>query len=762
VGASFEQADEDNARFFVFDDNTQERIINYVGTTSVETLCASGSATKTCTAGYVRGGMKASYYHRSQNKIVVMFDVYVYITSPITISYTRVFNLSGEDPTATATQIDEFKQFVFLFNANGIFKIDLTATVPLMYKINGNCPGVRIVDQNITTQGVIDTTKPYGRKYIYKMSRITGVTGLRDRTTSNAVVEQESGPVLASAVAAYKDFGTAYGARPIGNGSTFYGVLTGGALGGSYDTASEWAVLGNNCQFTITVNGSAKSVTCDFTDVLTMDDVATRIQIGMRSIFTTTSYASTVLCDYVTDHFVITSPDESGTVTVTTAGASGTDIGTAAMSCQSGTGTVTTPAYATARTIGTLRIPFDASGGVEKHWTHFSVYSTLEIGKYGYDPVNGLANNKENYIWLYDIHVGRAVTAAVTVTSGLITLNSGELFTQKDVGGGLLLEDGTTDTIQYLCDSGGTRVYTETSRYAIGDTVTAKTAQSCCFSGARVITATQAVSGTETTGASTITYVTGGPASNFVAADINRTISCEDGSEQHIVRVIDSTHVEVAESATKTSKAFTIAETYRLISDDVPDETLRYRASKKEFLLQNRLWEPLPACNKGVISSGFMFTAITTGRDINYSQMPETLEYMVGYQNPDYQIVSAKDLIVDLVRYPDLVAVFCKNSTYEIPTNTFSTQKIEQVGIVVAIISGLVMVSDSIGAWAVKRTYRGETIVITPEPAIRIFSGRTYSENLIESKMMTKFKGYANTFTISFDPINGLNFWALE
>lgn len=774
VGDDFSQTDEDNERFFVLDTGVHERITNYTNVTTITTLCATGSAANDGVAGWVRGRINARHFHKSQEKLVVMFDGYVYITDPNTIAYVRVFNISSEDPTSAFSRFAEFKQYVFLFNSNGIYKIDISATVPLMFKCNSYSPTVKVTDQNVSTQGVVTLGYPYGRRYIYTLSRITGVTGLRDRTTASAVIEQESGPVLADQATSYKDFGAVYSTRPIGDGSTDYGVLTGGALGASYDTAAEWAALGTNCTFTITLNGTAKNCSADMTDVLTMDDVAERLQVAMRSVFNTATYSSTATCDYSTDHFVITNPDEETTgstpnITVTSAGVGGTDIGTAAMSCQTGAGggTVTTPAYTADNVIGTLTVPVNSGGSIrEKHWTHYSVYGTLDIGDNGYDPVNGLANPKELYIWLFDVHTMRAFTVdSVAVTSGIITLESGQVFAQNDVGATLSLADKTTgattsSVISYLSDAAGAQVYTATSRYAVGTLVTAKTAQMGGFGGVTLIYGSQAVSGTETVGASTITRSVAGAGAAFTANDVNRIIYCEDGSEQHIVRFVSATVVEVAENATKTNKVFCRTPVSRNCSDQIPDSTAQYRAAT--LLLKNRFWEPLPSADLGTITSGFMFSALTTGRVINYSQMPDAYEYMVGYYNPAFQTTHVKDIIVDLVDFTDLVTVFCKNSTYEIPTNTFSSQTLEQVGEVVIIIAGIYPINEYIGAFAVKKTYRGDCIVITSEPGIRLFSGRGYGENIIENKIMDKLKAMQNRFLISYDPVNGMVFWGLN
>ena len=89
--------------------------------------------------------------------------------------------------------------------------------------------------------------------------------------------------------------------------------LTGGTAATSDYTT--WAAV-TDATFNITIDGTSRAVTVDFTEVLSMDDVATKIQQAIRAL---TSGLETVV--WSTNHFVISSVNttSSSAITVTSA-----------------------------------------------------------------------------------------------------------------------------------------------------------------------------------------------------------------------------------------------------------------------------------------------------------------------------------------------------------------------------------------------------------------------------------------------------------
>jgi len=130
--------------------------------------------------------------------------------------------------------------------------------------------------------------------------------------------------------------------------------LTGGT--DAEGTFGTWAAVSDG-SFRITIDGTAYNIDgIDFSGDADMDDVAATIQAAIR-----TATSSTETCVWDTDHFVISSVDDTLTsaitVTATSTGTVGTDISGAGandwMDCDTGNGVVTD---AVAKTAGDLTI----------------------------------------------------------------------------------------------------------------------------------------------------------------------------------------------------------------------------------------------------------------------------------------------------------------------------------------------------------------------------------------------------------------------
>lgn len=748
--------------YFVNDAGVHERIISYTDANTVKTRITSSTQTDwSCSNGWTRGKVNTLYYHKSQKKILLQIDTRIFYADDLDVSgWTQAFCVSYNTPNNTVSKADEFNQYAYFFNSGGIFKIDVSADPMLFFKINTPTVSTRITGSGISANGERTATYDYGRRYLISMARLSG-SGLRNRMDSGVNIIHETGTTQIDSDG--KDWGEIYKDRPFGLGNTYYGILTGAALGGSYDTPAEWAAITNG-QFTISIGGTSRNCKCNFSRATTMKDVADIIQSAIRSQFPT----SNATCVYTTDHFVITAPNEntSGTatdiITVTSAGDAGTDIGSAAMSCESGTGTVTTPAYSDPEVIADITYPTDSVSGYSHYHDDFAcVYCSLDIGPNGTDVLTGEGNNPELYVWNADIPIARAFSAQEN-SSNLITLAAGEVFHQADVGNTLVYDTGDESVIQYLCDSGGTRVYTDTSRYAIGNFGTISGYTGAAIGGGSIFKAAQATLGTETVGNATVTVEGSFPANaeNYV----RRTIFWEDGTCSHIVRYVGHSPVrfEVAEDDTVTSQYATINPTGRKYNDTIPDYTLRARIAGES--LKQRFWQPLPQCNVGVVANGFMFSAATNDTKVYYSQMPTYYEYLAGQYNEAYQYAEMKDGIQELVEFPDKVIVFCNHSTLSLPTNNYEEQPIPDIGENVIVISGQTVVDHNIGT-----TYGGVTkkdqntaIVITREPAIRLFDGTKYGENMAADRLMNKLRALQAAYLTSYDPVNGFLFWGLD
>ena len=193
VGADFTSADVGN--YIVYDDGVHERIEAYlnINTVTVDSTTAHAAST----AAYIRGPVNAVYYHKTQKKILIHIDTRIFVASDIYVgSWVQAYCISYSTLQNSTSRFSEYQQYAYLFNANGIFKLDLSESTYLYYKINSSIPTVKLTDDRAaqigdeTTTDVSETN--YVRRFTYTMSRISG-TGLRDRTTPNSYLRHETG-----------------------------------------------------------------------------------------------------------------------------------------------------------------------------------------------------------------------------------------------------------------------------------------------------------------------------------------------------------------------------------------------------------------------------------------------------------------------------------------------------------------------------------------------------------------------------------------
>jgi hypothetical protein len=385
--------------------------------------------------------------------------------------------------------------------------------------------------------------------------------------------------------------------------------------------------------------------------------------------------------------------------------------------------------------VSVFTIPTDiATGEPQEHYTHYCYYCTLDVGIHGLDPIDGVINNTELYIWNSDIPVAKAFTLSQVGRD--VSLIDGEIVA-GDIGNTVEFDDGTTITIDTFVSP--TAFITSTSQTKSG---------SGALGGGSVFTASQ--SGT------TVTATVG----NFSASDVGKRLYWANGHNNIVTAYTDSTHVEVSDSLTIASQGMTYSPTSRLWRDIVADDALRVRTAA--WLLQTRFYQELPVCNIGVIVPGFMVCAQRNGSFVFYSEMARDFEYTAGYYYIASQFAHFKDSIEQLAEFPDKVIIYCDNSTHEITTNNYITDVLENVGIVITTIAGQNVIDHQIGLLgrgSLQDYDYGKQIMVTNDHGVRTFDGNQYSENKAEYKFMKKMLNMFSAFSSSYDNVNGYVLW---
>jgi len=393
---------------------------------------------------------------------------------------------------------------------------------------------------------------------------------------------------------------------------------------------------------------------------------------------------------------------------------------------------------------------------VNQEATHYSVYRTLDVGVNGTDPVTGDGNNPERFIWVQDVPIAKSFT--VTVDGTTCTSASG-LFDSTDDGAVISIWDGENSYDRTIDTRVSSTVVTLDSSIPSG--ATSKPANIGGCTGLSLSQSEYTVS------------VTASGLNNFASGDIGKTLYWSDGDYGVISAYTDSGTVTVHNSDTKTSQGACMDPVSRVFRDTYQDdprdgeawsiEHLRSRIGS--YLLQHRFNEPLPNCNIGVIVPGWMFTAPRNSKYSSYSQISTGYEQFMGYHRPDIQWLLFKDAINNMVEFPNVLVVRCNTSTYDVSINSFTTEEDHVTGEAISYVNSQNVLDENVGSvdfGGSAKTDEGVEIVITNEPAIRIFDGQTYSANIATDRIMKQLQKMNSVYTSSYDAMNGFIFWGSD
>lgn len=749
-------------KYLIWPDGHRDQITGYNDINTVTTRQDTDVASVAgCSIG---GAVYGCFFFKRLGRAILHIDERLFVSENTLNGWTEVVGLSHEGLTETKTLFCEYEDYVIAFNEGGIFKIYADNTYPYYYKMNSRVPTYIIGNEAKSEVNV------YGRRYVYSVSRFrendvyvnrAGVTG--DATMSRGTIEQESGTNEAGENNI--DYGEVFTANPVGPGGGMYERLvceTAGVQTIETDIATWQAVTDGT--FRATLNGYVQDISCDFSSVFSLDDVRRIIQDGLR-VFCSTATVDIEDLGTNVSRFIITSGKYDGsTISELIPTGAGTDIAGIVAPCLRGT-------------VGVAAVqdtPVDAlSGDVEglvvapvsnhtptipqEHWSHFSLYGTKDTGAYGTDPITGIGNNPEIYVWLDDIPIMKAFVCSGNGTRLTATVG---VFTQGDVGNDILDSAGATHGIGFLCDIAGARVYSYSSPYALCADVFAL--DECSMGADATLEVTQANQ--------TVTLVAGwsiagGGAFTFTAADVGKPIFFANGDIDWITGFVDANHVTVRMLATRLSTAACIDPTTRDFGDTVTDDTIRARANYAEFNCNHRFFAEMPFCDIGCTVPGFLAGAERGTSIVYYSAMSVKKPYLAGYYYPAFQFDNKpQDKIQRLKSFPDRLVAYCNSSTWATDTNRTLDDTIPNIGISIPILPNLNLV-DNIGVShinSVKSVAIGQDILLTSEPGIRLFDGYKFSENLAYQQVGKTIEGLATFVNAHYDPISGYILWGAE
>jgi hypothetical protein len=708
--------EDDVSNYFVFPGSpeTHYEIIEYISDTEVRTFSTGDQAvTSGC---YLRGKTNLAQWHKIVKKWVFMWGQQIYVSRWDLTELTRCRVISRDLPNNSVSGHDDFDQFAgIIFNSKGMYRIDLETEIPLVYKLNVPIPNVAIPDIAQTE------TSAYNYRYLYSASRLFETGNIINRLTPSRI-EQETGTNIWDEN--YRDYSNVYTDRPIGNQDLgiSYQILTCASLVSPYDEVTGWNAIPIMGTFYITINGVQKFITVNFFNIFfeTMSDVAQKIQDAINVYFPNAT------CVYDSNgYFVITAGIADGsTIDYIVDGAESLPTYTniaGFMKGRVGDGAAISTFYElVSRVIGPMyvpNVPNTIPQEYQWHLSHFPVYRTKDlIGRYKIDTEGSEFNSPNDFIWVNDVRVCGAFWGYISTIYYIAEQGEFEL---ADVGSTLELEDGSRYEILEYINSTTVRILSTGLYYGVGSS----NMRAAAIGNGRVFRARQAGN-----------LVTRTRGSVFAASDVRKPIKWATGYYSYIIEYVSPTQVRVADSQDKTVMGMTMDPIYRYFNDTISDDDLDSRQTRLK--LKQRYWEAMPNGNVGKVTPGLIFTAMRGDGELNYGQIPDTLEYLHGFHDRGYQTTKViADDIQHMWLFQDIFIIWTSRKTWRWPiagydfiVNTFTRDSILQI-------SGLEIVDPDRGCYdwgSIEPIGDGSIMMLVSEPgkiSWRRYNGYQYGED---------------------------------
>jgi hypothetical protein len=713
--------------YFAWYDGTRD-LIDDVGSTTALTSRASGTkgdADNPVAKGVIQPPVNGSLPHYGIEALVMHLGRRIYVSERLPLTgWVEVVGIVDQRIGNVRSEIFAYNDDAILVCGTGVYMLKLSGLTPYYYKMNTSIPSVKITEQAKTGE------RTYHHRYTYTGVRIETENVRLDRNDADdgALLHKETGPVKADENSV--DYGDRYIEDRIGDGSTTYGKLTGAELSSPYDSVDGWNGI-DDFEVGLVINSTTYNISGDLTSAMNLSDVAYYIQMAAR-VREELAEVEVVVEDGV---FVLKT-GEGDEVSYAVAGAGGTDIATHLGWTSAAGATVEDALWGTPHSLGDLVLPAD---GIDL--THYGVYRDDVLDEDGDVPA---------YTWVADIPVAKCITASVDA-SGNLTITQGELETE-DEGCTLVGQDGTR--LQVSSATTGSETVTEEngSSYISG----AIGSQSWGIGGGTVFTASQ--SGTAISIASGLS----------LASDSHELhlIFWADGGYSVVKSVTDASTGVAMTSATHASQAAMILPTRRKFNDTVSHTDI-VKGRNAAWPLQNRFYEPMADGNAAHLTDGYLIVGVRGGSKYVYCQSSEA--FRIGHHHPALQMDKStiKDGIQSIRPTSGGVIIRGAVHTYKLSTENPIDVGNPDVGESAFALSTPRIVGEgigSIGDGGVDSMGNDREILVTAEPAVRVWGGTEYEDvNLAERRIqVSDLQKLKPSYIGVFMRNHGYTLWGVE
>lgn len=390
------------------------------------------------------------------------------------------------------------------------------------------------------------------------------------------------------------------------------------------------------------------------------------------------------------------------------------------------------------------------------HATHLTVYGSLNIHpEYG---ISRSGNEPELLIFEEDIPVVTVVNISVgaflrsTPFIDYYELGSGGEDVPDNIAtsNGFASVDGETVVVGIDKDA-GEMSFTKTTGINVGDVL------AISFGSDIPIKATKL-------GSNITIDLVGSEKDITELLQYGMPIYWSDGSIDYIKEYISNTEIVIWEGTTQPSGKLSgalFSPRELKVTPSVSDADLKVRSEVR--FMQSRFWTPVENSDLGVISGGFCFFARSNTEIVKYTQLSQKFEYFIGYHNEPLQnIAITNDVVKELRGFDNLVAIRCSGSTKAVSSSDYTSNEYANSRYVF-VVNNINETSKTIGSSGVGSSAKifgtNSEWVITSEPALRMFDGINYGENVLDNKLMNKLLELQNSYSTWHDPNWGLIWW---
>ena len=694
-GDIFTQADVSN--LWVWDNNLTDEMTVYI---DAQTMQCRDSDDNTGTDCHIQGKVNLNQWHDQAEGWVVLLGTELWTANRAKTVYEQVLIFSSDQPANAISEMIEDGDDAIIQNSRRMFHVLLSRTPIRAYAKNTPVPNVRI--QSETANGELRHKYHYvyscallsqgDGNFYHRETQVNGVftTKIHTESGTNQIDENR------------RDWAVINTSSAIGNGTDTYGRWIGGTLIAPFNAPGGWTGI-SDITFLANINGlGAQECIVDGSLVANMPDLALRIQDALRVYFPSAT------CEFVSDaaigpHFVITSGLVAGGSVAIAEGITGTpSAANLGLTLASGAES-TFPYLGVPKVLRYLYMPrqWNVAGvQYQRHWSHFVVYRSPDIGPggvsdedrknsvyYSHLNVKGkrIVNSPDELVWNKDLRVAGSFIARRY--HGYIQIRDdamgGEL-ELADEGCVMEFEDGSRTQITTYINPKLARYTAEAEGSYYGGVSEWMAAE---IGNGRVVRVEQ--TGTTLTrfpGSATDSYTA------FTGADIGKMVWFPNGVRDWIRSVNNADSVELYTSQDRDETAMTLDPVYRAYCDSVYDDDLFERSSN--WLCKNRFMREILPCNMISSQPGFYIMAPRGGKEIRYCPTNPDYKYFVGYHNREYQKIELEDLVEKLVGFANRFSVLCGRSIYAGATNNSIEYTIPETFQKIFILPGMEKISE--------------------------------------------------------------------